>query len=175
MDRFLEESVSKHHRAAEEVLYYASWVVMIVSAILAFMYLNVMFYSFSISMLVMTLVFTGIAVYIFFFHDRLRCRMCRMCCRMYRICCRMYHPYRRMCRMYCQTSYYLYIPSAHTSCFDSRYFLTARSWDIYPLQRHRLPARYSLISSSPGSGFSRKSASAFIIKPGLQKPHCSAP
>ena len=38
MDRFLEESVSKHHRAAEEVLYYASWVVMIVSAILAFMY-----------------------------------------------------------------------------------------------------------------------------------------
>ena len=33
MDRFLEESVSKHHRAAEEVLYYASWVVMIVSAI----------------------------------------------------------------------------------------------------------------------------------------------
>ena len=66
MDRFLEESVSKHHRAAEEVLYYASWVVMIVSAILAFMYLNVMFYSFSISML------TGIAVYIFFFHDRLR-------------------------------------------------------------------------------------------------------
>ena len=72
MDRFLEESVSKHHRAAEEVLYYASWVVMIVSAILAFMYLNVMFYSFSISMLVMTLVFTGIAVYIFFFHDRLR-------------------------------------------------------------------------------------------------------
>ena len=23
MDRFLEESVSKHHRAAEEVLYYA--------------------------------------------------------------------------------------------------------------------------------------------------------
>lgn len=68
MDRFLEESVSKHHRAAEEVLYYASWVVMIVSAILAFMYLNVMFYSFSISMLVMTLLFTGIAVYIFFFH-----------------------------------------------------------------------------------------------------------
>lgn len=43
MDRFLEESVSKHHRAAEEVLYYVSWVVMIVSAILAFMYLNVMF------------------------------------------------------------------------------------------------------------------------------------
>ena len=75
MDRFLEESVSKHHRAAEEVLYYASWVVMIVSAILAFMYLNVMFYSFSISMLVMTLVFTGIAVYIFFaqvFNNRKR-------------------------------------------------------------------------------------------------------
>ena len=75
------------------------------------------------------------------------CRMCRMCCRMYRICYRMYHPYRRMCRMSCQMSYCLYIPSAHTSCFDSRYFLTARSWDIYPLQRHRLPARYSLMLS----------------------------
>ena len=72
MDRFLEESVSKHHRAAEEVLYYASWVVMIVSAILAFMYLNVMFYPPPPPPPPPPPVFTGIAVYIFFFHDRLR-------------------------------------------------------------------------------------------------------
>lgn len=72
MDRFLEESVSKHHRVVDEVLYYVSWVVMIVSAILAFMYLNVMFNSFSVTLLVMTLAFAGIAVYLFFFHDRLR-------------------------------------------------------------------------------------------------------
>lgn len=72
MDRFLEESVSKHHRVAEEVLYYASWVVMIVSAILAFMYLTMLGVAFDVPTLVMTLVFTGIAVHIFFFHDRLR-------------------------------------------------------------------------------------------------------
>ena len=72
MDRFLEESVSKHHRVVDEVLYYVSWVVMSVAAILAFMYLNVMFNSFSVTLLVMTLAFAGIAVYLFFFHDRLR-------------------------------------------------------------------------------------------------------
>ena len=32
-----------------------------------------------------------------------------------------------------------------------------------------------LISSSVGYSFSRKRARAFMMKPGLQKPHCSAP
>ena len=45
----------------------------------------------------------------------------------------------------------------------------------YPEQRQRFPARYARISSSVGSGFSRSRAMVFITKPGLQKPHCSAP
>ncbi len=72
MDRFLEQAVSKHKRTLDEIMYYLSWVVMIVSAVLAFMVLNVIFYQFSVAMLVMLLVFAGIAVYLFFFHDRLR-------------------------------------------------------------------------------------------------------
>ncbi len=72
MDRFLEQAVSKHKRTIDEIMYYLSWVVMIVSAVLAFMVLNVIFYQFSVAMLVMLLVFAGIAVYLFFFHDRLR-------------------------------------------------------------------------------------------------------
>ena len=54
-------------------------------------------------------------------------------------------------------------------------FFTARSWDIYPLQRHKFPERYSLISSSSGSFNSFSIARTFIINPGLQKPHCSPP
>jgi hypothetical protein len=72
MDRFLEQAVSKHKRTLDEIMYYLSWVVMIVSAVLAFMVLNVIFIEFSVAMLVMLLVFAGIAVYLFFFHDRLR-------------------------------------------------------------------------------------------------------
>lgn len=46
---------------------------------------------------------------------------------------------------------------------------------VYPVQRQRFPVRYAKISSSLGSSFSRNMAIAFIINPGLQKPHCSAP
>ena len=59
--------------------------------------------------------------------------------------------------------------------FQARKFKIPRSCPSYPEQRQRFPARYSLISSSLGSGFSRNSAIAFIIIPGLQNPHCSAP
>src|SRR5699024_1586946 len=58
---------------------------------------------------------------------------------------------------------------------------------MYPVQRHRFPARYSLISSTSGtasdalpdfsafSSYSRIIASTFIMNPGEQNPHCSAP
>ena len=61
------------------------------------------------------------------------------------------------------------------SFFHSRKFRIPLSCPSYPEQRQRFPARYSLISSSFGSGFSRNNARAFIINPGLQNPHCSAP
>src|SRR5699024_891676 len=47
--------------------------------------------------------------------------------------------------------------------------------DIYPEQRHKLPDKYSKISSSVGSSNSRTIANTFIINPGLQNPHCSPP
>ena len=46
---------------------------------------------------------------------------------------------------------------------------------MYPVQRHRFPARYSLISSIEGFFNSRNIASTFIMNPGEQNPHCSAP
>ena len=61
------------------------------------------------------------------------------------------------------------------SFLQTRKFWIPRSCPSYPEQRHRFPARYSFISSSFGNSFSRNNASAFIIMPGLQKPHCSAP
>lgn len=72
MDRFLEESVRKHKRMMEEIMYYLSWAMMLISAVLAFMFLNFLLLGFDVATLVSTLVFAGIAVYLFLFHDRLR-------------------------------------------------------------------------------------------------------
>lgn len=72
MDRFLEESVRKHKRMMEEIMYYLSWAMMLISAVMAFMFLNFLLYGFDVMTLVSTLIFGGIAVYLFLFHDRLR-------------------------------------------------------------------------------------------------------
>ena len=72
MDRFLEEVVKKHHRGMDEVMYYLSWVMMIVCAVLGFMTLQMMLYSFNLGTIVTTVVFLGIAVYLWFTHDRMR-------------------------------------------------------------------------------------------------------
>lgn len=72
MDRFMEMVVTKHQKGLSEVLYYLSAVVMVVSAIIAMMLLNVIFYGFSIPLLVLLLVNAALAVYLFLFRDRLR-------------------------------------------------------------------------------------------------------
>jgi len=72
MDRFMEMVVTKHQKAFNEVLYYLSAVVMVVSAIIAMMLLNMIFYAFSVPMLILLLVNAGLAVYLFLFRDRLR-------------------------------------------------------------------------------------------------------
>lgn len=72
MDRFLEESIIKHKRTLEEIMYYLSWVMLILSALFAFAGLNMLFRGFDVMTLVSTLVFAAIAVYLFLFHDRLR-------------------------------------------------------------------------------------------------------
>lgn len=72
MDRFLEEVVTKHHRGFDEAMYYLSWVMMIVCAILGFMMLQMVFYSFSVGTIVPTVLFIGIAVYLWLTHDKIR-------------------------------------------------------------------------------------------------------
>ncbi len=72
MDRFLEEVVKKHNRGLDEVLYYLSWVLMIGSAVLGFAALQLVLYSFSVATIVPAVIFIGIAVYLYIFHDRIR-------------------------------------------------------------------------------------------------------
>ncbi len=72
MDRFLEEVVKKHNRGMDEVMYYLSWVMMIVFGILGFFSLQMLMMAFDVVMLVATLLFIGMAVYLWFSHDKLR-------------------------------------------------------------------------------------------------------
>lgn len=72
MDRFLEEVVTKHRRGFDEAMYYLSWVMMIVCAVLGFMTLQLVFYSFSVGTIVPTVLFIGIAVYLWLTHDKIR-------------------------------------------------------------------------------------------------------
>lgn len=72
MDRFLEEVVTKHRRGLDEAMYYLSWVMMIICAVLGFMMLQTVFISFSVGTIVPTVVFIGIAVYLWLTHDKIR-------------------------------------------------------------------------------------------------------
>lgn len=72
MDRFLEEVVTKHRRGFDEAMYYLSWVMMIICAVLGFMMLQMVFYPFSVGTIVPTVLFIGIAVYLWLTHDKIR-------------------------------------------------------------------------------------------------------
>ena len=71
MDHFLEEVVIKQKNGLNRVVYYLSWVIMVLSGMFAVLQLQLLFAQFDIISLVITLLFGGIAVYIFLFHDRL--------------------------------------------------------------------------------------------------------
>ena len=71
MDHFLEEVVVKHRNTLNRIVYYLSWVIMIVSAVLAMWGLQSIFMGFNLASLIFVLAFGGIAAYIFFFHDKL--------------------------------------------------------------------------------------------------------
>ncbi len=75
MDHFLEEVVVKRKNTLNKILYYFSWLVIFVAGLAAAWGLNVVMYSISTGFDLMSLIFTllsaGIAVYTFFFHDRL--------------------------------------------------------------------------------------------------------
>ena len=72
MDRFLEEVVVKQKRTVDELLYFGSWALMIVCAVLGFFSLQMVFYSFGLGTIIPTVLFIGIAVYLWFHHDKFR-------------------------------------------------------------------------------------------------------
>ncbi len=71
MDHFLEEVVVKRRNTVNRILYYLSWVIMIFAALVASITLSSLMTSFNLYSLVVTLLSAGIAVYTWFFHDKL--------------------------------------------------------------------------------------------------------
>ena len=71
MDHFLEEVVIKRRNAFNKILYYLSWVVMIFAAIIASMTLGTLTSAFSWYSVILIVISAGIAVYTWFFHDKL--------------------------------------------------------------------------------------------------------
>ncbi len=71
MDHFLEEVVIKQKNTINRILYYFSWIVMILAAVFASLNLGTLGMNFSWMTVVVVLVSGGVAAYIWFFHDRL--------------------------------------------------------------------------------------------------------
>ena len=71
MDHFLEEVVVKRKNALNRILYYFSWVVMIFAAMVASMTLGTLSTAFSWFSVIVIVLSAGIAVYTWFFHDKL--------------------------------------------------------------------------------------------------------
>ena len=70
-DHFLEEVVQKHKNLFNRILYYFSWLVMILTAFYASLMLSALTRSPSLPAGVIFAASAGTAVYIWFFHDRL--------------------------------------------------------------------------------------------------------
>ena len=71
MDHFLEEVVVKRKNGLNKAVYYLSWIIMIFSALIASMTLSTLTSAFSWFSVIVILVTGGIAVYTWFFHDKL--------------------------------------------------------------------------------------------------------
>ena len=71
MDHFLEEVVVKKNNTINRLLYYFSWVVMVLAALFASMNLGTLGVNFNWMTVVMILLSGGVAVYTYFFHDKL--------------------------------------------------------------------------------------------------------
>lgn len=72
MDRFLEEVVKKRKRTMEEVLYVLSLVMMVVFGVMGFLSLQMLMVAFDVPTLLSTVLLIGMAVYLFFYRDKLR-------------------------------------------------------------------------------------------------------
>ena len=71
MDHFLEEVVVKQKNTLNRILYYFSWVVMILAALFASLNLSTLSMNFNWVTVAVVLVSAGFAVYVWFFHDKL--------------------------------------------------------------------------------------------------------
>ena len=72
MDHFMEEVVVRKNRMMQDLLFYLANVVMVISAIIGFMMLQMIFTAFSIALLVNVVLLLGTAVLLFLYKDRLR-------------------------------------------------------------------------------------------------------
>lgn len=72
MDRFTEQVVIKQKRTMNEILYMLALLLMVVSGLVAFMLLQVIFRGFNIYILLMLLLSGGVAALLYFYRDRLR-------------------------------------------------------------------------------------------------------
>ena len=71
MDHFLEEVVVKRRNTLNRILYYFSWIVMIFAALVASVTFSTLTSNFSWFSVVVIVISAGIAVYTWFFHDKL--------------------------------------------------------------------------------------------------------
>ena len=71
MDHFLEEVVTKRNNTVNRIIYYLSWVIMIIAAVFASLTLGTLTMNFNWMSVITIVVSAGIAVYIWFFHDKL--------------------------------------------------------------------------------------------------------
>ena len=71
MDHFMEEVVVKRNNTLNKIVYYFSWVVIIVGALFAAMMLGTLTSNFHWMTIVFIVVTGGIAAYTYFFHDRI--------------------------------------------------------------------------------------------------------
>ena len=71
MDHFLEEVVIKHKNGLNRALYYLSWIILVFSALIASMTLGTLTTDFNWFSVLVIVVSAGIAVYTWFFHDKL--------------------------------------------------------------------------------------------------------
>lgn len=72
MDHFMEEIVVKKQKALNEVMYYLSFVMMVVFGFIALFMFSVIFNNFDIPSLVILLSSAGVTAFLFFFRPRLR-------------------------------------------------------------------------------------------------------
>ena len=72
MDNFKEDVVSSRNRLLPNILYVVSWVMIVLFGVYAMLLLQVVFYDFNVSALIMTVASAALAVFLFLYKDNLK-------------------------------------------------------------------------------------------------------